>query len=180
MYGFFLPEPVSETAISVSSCRRRLQSPTAVTASSHWRPRPSNSAGTPDCHPIPIPRVARHRRALVHRVRSSLGRARRRRGSVRQRAIVRVDARCLVGPTTFRHGHRRHRVCGASTSMSTTPLTVDIHESISHEGLRHDVPTLRSQYAVVHPELADIVGIYGTIITAHEAPWIAQSNACTL
>ena len=102
------PSPSARQPISVSSsCRTSTTAHTAVTASLHWRPPPSNSAGSTGRYPRP---AWASTPLWLHRGIRRLGRARRRRSSVRQRAIVRVEAGCLGRHTVIRHRHRRHRV----------------------------------------------------------------------
>ena len=98
------PNPSARPRTSVSSsCRTSTTAHTAATASLPWRPPRSNSAGWTDGTGDP----RRHRCTMrLHRGIRRMGRARRRRRSIHQRAVVRVDARCLGGHTIVRHRQR--------------------------------------------------------------------------
>ena len=95
----------------------------------------------------------------------------------RGRSMVRVDARCLGGRALVRHGHRRHRIWRSLLLLCRRRRSRSRHFRRTIEALKdfgmEVLDASNAKYAVVHPELRDIAGVYGTDHHQHtEAPRI--------
>ena len=163
------PSPSARQPISVSSsCRTSTTAHTAVTASLHWRPPPSNSAGYTGRYPRPAwastPRVASSRHSSPG-TGDDVGGVR----FVNVPSFVwMLDASVdtpsfgtVTGDIAY-GGAFYFYVDDAAHDLEIHDVRIEALKDFGMEVL----DAANAKYAVIHPELADIVGVYGTIITS--------------